>query len=131
MKILIADDDYACRALLAGILSKMPEHQVTIAEDGKTAWEMLDDAGRFFDVAFLDIAMPAPDGLEILKRVADVPHLRSIAVVICTASNDRTTIGKAIAAGARHYVVKPCVEATIVAKLQQIEAIHSLTAKQG
>jgi two-component system chemotaxis response regulator CheY len=130
MKILIADDDKVCRTILSGILAKLPEHQTTVVEDGKEAWAMLDDVGRYFDVAFLDIDMPGFDGLQLLKRIRETPLLRSVEVVISTASSDRATIGRAIACGARHYIVKPFNESTIAAKLQQIAAAAAPAAKK-
>jgi len=122
MKILIADDDKVCRTILSGILAKTPEHQTTVVENGKEAWALLDDVGRYFDVAFLDIDMPEIDGLQLLKRIREAPLLRSVEVVISTASSDRATIGRAIQCGARHYLVKPFSEAVVNAKLQQIAA---------
>jgi len=81
---------------------------------------MLDDASRFFDVAFLDISMPGLDGLQLLKKIRESSLLRSVEVVISTASSDRATICRAIDCGARHYIVKPFTEATVNAKLDQI-----------
>ena len=120
MKILIVDDDQVSREILRKIVSLTGEHQITVAEDGATAWALLDDPGRYFDVAFLDLTMPKPDGFDLLQRIRSQPSLASIEVVLCTGSNDRATIARAIQLGARHYVVKPCTEAVITAKLRQI-----------
>ena len=120
MKILIVDDDAVSREVLRKIVSVSGEHQVTAAEDGATAWTLLDDPSRYFDVVFLDLSMPQPDGFEVLQRIRQTPVLSSLEVVVCTGANDRATIAKAIQHGARHYIVKPCTEAVITAKLNQI-----------
>ncbi len=120
MKILIVDDDPVSRGVLRQILSKQPDHQITVAEDGASAWALLDDANRYFDVAFLDLSMPPPDGFELLQRIRKSPLLHGVEVVLCTGANDRATIAKAIQHGARHYIVKPCTEAVVTAKLEQI-----------
>jgi len=120
MKILIVHDEPVSREVLRKIVSSTGEHQVTTAEDGTVAWALLDDPGRYFDVVFLDLSMPGPDGFDILKRILGSALLASVEVVLCTGANDRATIAKAIQLGARHYVVKPCTEAVISAKLKQI-----------
>jgi CheY-like chemotaxis protein len=121
MNILIADDDLVCREFMRGLFKKWPEHQVTIVEDGLEAWAMLDDPKRWFDVALLDVGMPHLTGLELLHRLRESPLHRSLDVVMCTARNDRDTITAVIALGAKHYLVKPCNEAALAAKLKQIE----------
>jgi two-component system chemotaxis response regulator CheY len=120
MKILIADDDATSRAILRKICAFSPEHQVTEAADGAAAWALLDDPNRYFDVVFLDLDMPRVDGFEIVKRLGASPlHVR-VQIVLCTASNDRPTLLKAIQAGVKHFIAKPCTEATVRAKLAQV-----------
>ena len=120
MKILIADDESIYRELLAGILARWPEHQVSMVENGLDAWQRLDDPRRCFDIVFLDIKMPGLDGLEVLRRVRSTAMLVNTAIVICTSHNDRETISKAIQLGAKHFIVKPPTEATIAEKLRLI-----------
>ena len=121
MHILIVDDDPVCREILAAHCKKSATHHVTLAESGKDAWALLDDPKRWFDLVFLDVTMPNWGGLDVLKRLHESPLHRSTEVVMCTSSNDRTTITDAIALGARHYIVKPCTPEIVAAKLKQIE----------
>jgi len=120
MKILIVDDDPVSRAVLGRIIEAAPEHQVTEAVDGEAAWTLLDDPARSFDVVFLDLGLPEADGFEVFKRIRGSPLLRSTAVVLCTAANDRATVVKAVGLGAKHYIVKPCTPEVVNTKLQQI-----------
>lgn len=121
MKILIVDDDPVSREVLLKIVSSIGEHQVTAAEDGECAWALLDDPGRYFDVVFLDLSMPFPDGFELVQRIRQSSIHANTSIVLCTGANDRATITKAIQHGVRHYVVKPCTEVVIRAKLEQIQ----------
>lgn len=120
MKILIADDEYLYRELLAGIVAQRPDDQATTVEDGLAAWQLLDDPRRFFDVVFLDIKMPGLDGLEVLRRVRSSPMLQNTAIIICTSHKDLGTISKAIQLGAKHFIIKPYTEVAIAQKLRQI-----------
>ena len=121
MKILIIDDDPVSRAVLQKILTAQPEHQTTVAEDGRSGWALLDDSARYFDVVFLDITLPDVDGLQLLQAIRQSRFLRKLEVVMCTGSTDRVTISKAIQLGARHYLVKPCSPEVVLAKLRQIK----------
>jgi DNA-binding response OmpR family regulator len=121
MNILIAEDDAPSREILARICRKAGEHQVTLAEDGQVAWNLLDDPKRWFDVVFLDVQMPEWGGMDVLKRLRESKLHRSVEVIMCTASNDRATITTAIGLGANHYIVKPCTEAVVTEKLKAID----------
>lgn len=123
MNILLADDDPVTRKIVTTILAKWPEHRVTVVEDGESAWKMLNDTGRSFDVAFLDIQMPHLSGLELLERIHQSPFFRSVQVVLITTAKDRATITKAIGLGAKHYLVKPCTEAAIAEKMRQLSTV--------
>lgn len=121
MNILIAEDDAPSREILSRICKKNSSHQVTLAEDGRIAWALLDDPKRWFDMVFLDVQMPEMGGLDVLKLLKESPLHRSVEVVMCTASNDRETITQAIGLGIKHYIVKPCKEDTVLAKIKQID----------
>jgi CheY-like chemotaxis protein len=129
MNILLADDDPVSRKIVTTILAKWPEHRVIEVEDGESAWKMLNDTGRHFDVAFLDIQMPRLSGLELLARIHQSPFFRSVQVVLFTTAKDRATITKAIGLGVKHYLVKPCTEEAIAEKLRQISAAVEANAR--
>jgi two-component system chemotaxis response regulator CheY len=123
MKILIVDDEPASREILKKMVASHGAHQITLAQSGDEAWTYLDDPKRVFDLVFLDISMPGMDGLQLLGRIRQSPLHRAVRVVMCTASADRGTVARAIQLGTQHYLVKPCTEAAVVAKLKQIESI--------
>lgn len=121
MKILVVEDEPVSREVLRRILAARPGFHVTLAENGQEAWALLDDPSRYFDAVFLDIVMPDPDGLEILSRIRSSPLHRGLQVIMCTSSNDRSTVIKAVQLGAQHYMVKPATEASVMAKLRLIQ----------
>ncbi len=120
MKILIVDDDPVSLAVLQQILTALGGHQVTGVPDARSAWALLDNPARYFDVAFIDLSMPEIDGFQLLHRIRHSPLLASVEVVICTGSKDRATLAKAIKLGVRHYLVKPATKQIVQAKLHQI-----------
>jgi CheY-like chemotaxis protein len=123
MKILVVDDDPVSRRVLRQILAQAePDCVISEACNGEEACAFLEKPVHGFDVVFLDISMPDHDGLELLARFRRSSALRSLPIILCTSSNDRATVIKAAAAGARHYIVKPPAPAIVAEKLKQIQA---------
>lgn len=123
MKILVVDDDPVSRRVLRQILASTdPDCVIAEASGGEEACALLERVNHGFDVVFLDISMPDYDGLELLGRFRRSAALKTLPVILCTSSNDRATVIKAAAAGARHYIVKPPAPAIVAEKLSQIRA---------
>lgn len=120
MNILVVEDEPVAREILHAILAAHGGFKLTLTENGYDAWALLDDPSRVFDLVFLDIQMPEMDGLELLTRMRASPYHRNVPVVMCTSSNDRSTVIKAIQLGAQHYLVKPATQSAVYAKLRQM-----------
>ena len=77
-RILIAEDDAGVRLLVARALG-LEGHDVTVAEDGELALEMLIERDGAFDFVLSDIRMPAMTGIELAHEIAaswpDLPVL--------------------------------------------------------
>ena len=67
MKILIVDDFSTMRRIVKNLLTDLGYTNMTEADDGKTAWPML-QAGSF-DFVVTDWNMPGMPGLDLLKAV--------------------------------------------------------------
>jgi diguanylate cyclase (GGDEF)-like protein len=105
MRILIAEDDFTSRTMLAAVLRKAG-HEVTETVDGAGAWEELQkpDAPR---LAILDWMMPEIEGVDLCRRVrsqvsTDPPYL-----ILLTAKGDENSIVNGLDAGANDYLTKP------------------------
>lgn len=121
MNILVADDDRMSREMLRRIIESDTSCQVTLAEDGEEAWNILCEGTRQFDVGMFDINMPRTDGLQLIERMRATPSLRHIPAILCTAAADRTTVGRASALSIAHYIIKPYSKNVILAKLQTVK----------
>ncbi len=58
-------------------------------------------------VVFLDVKLPKIDGLAVLDRIKGHPDLKSIPVIILTASKTPADVARAYKSKANAYVVKP------------------------
>lgn len=102
--VLVVDDVPANRELLQGHLDDLG-YDVREARDGIEALEAVDALEP--DLILLDIDMPRLDGIAVCERLKAHPTRRLIPIVILTASNDRSTRLRGIAAGADDYLSKP------------------------
>lgn len=105
-RILVADDDAVNLRLLLALLEKAGCEVIT-ARDGGEAWSLIRNSSPLFDVVILDRKMPGMDGLEILKRMKEVPGLRYLPVILQTGMGERDQILEGIQAGALYYAPKP------------------------
>jgi putative two-component system response regulator len=103
-KVLVVDDIAANRELLEGHLDDLG-YEVRQARDGIEALEAV--AADEPDLILLDIDMPRLDGITVCEQLKSHPMRRLIPIVILTASNDRETRLRGIAAGADDYLSKP------------------------
>ena len=100
--ILIADDDEAHRRMLGAALETIG-FACRYAEDGATA--VREVASRPPDLVFLDVRMPALDGVGALKQITAL--LPDLPVVMVTAHGDVRTAVEAMKLGARDFLEKP------------------------
>lgn len=59
------------------------------------------------DVVLLDIMMPKPDGLEILRQIRSLAHFGQLPVIILTAIDDTAIKAEALNLGATDFLYKP------------------------
>lgn len=105
MRVLIAEDDAVSRRILERLLHKWG-HEVTATVDGEAAWEVMrqPDAPS---LAILDIMMPGIDGLEVCRRLRQLPNSNPTYIILLTANAGVREIVKGIEAGAEDYLTKP------------------------
>jgi serine/threonine protein kinase len=115
MKVLIADDDPVWRKLLTQNIQKWG-FEVVEAEDGKRAWDMLQQHGAP-RIAVLDWQMPELDGVDICRRVRSSLNLPFIYTIILTSRDTRDDVVAGFESGADDYLVKPVDMAILRSRL--------------
>ncbi len=83
--------------------------------DGQAALDYLFRQGAHSDpaasprpnIVLLDLRLPRVDGLQVLRRIKNDPVLKTIPVIILTASTSKADILQAYTHHASSYVVKP------------------------
>ncbi|MCF6281607.1 MAG: chemotaxis response regulator CheY [Candidatus Polarisedimenticolaceae bacterium] len=118
MKILIVDDFSTMRRIIKNLLRDLGFSNTQEADDGLTAWPMLQTGN--FDFLVSDWNMPGMTGLDLLKKVRADPALSSLPILLVTAESKREQIIEAAQAGVNGYVVKPFTAGTLEEKINKI-----------
>lgn len=100
-KILIIEDDQVLSDVLHRKLIK-ENYEVYIAKDGEDGLHKIEEVAP--DLILLDIVMPKKDGFEVLEELKK--NKNKTPVIIVSNSGQSVEISKALALGAKDYLVK-------------------------
>jgi chemotaxis family two-component system response regulator Rcp1 len=122
-EILLVDDNPADIELTRDSLGPF---QIQAAKDGVEAIAFLrlraESANATMpDLVFLDLNMPRKDGRAVLAEVKSDPRLRTIPIVVFTASRAFPDISKSYELGANCFVTKPATLPEFMAAVKSIE----------
>ena len=118
MKILVVDDFATMRRIVKNLLRDLGFTNTHEADDGQTAWPMLQNGT--FDFVVTDWNMPGMTGMQLLKKIRADEKLKTIPVLIVTAEAKRDQIMAAAQAGVNGYVVKPFTASALKEKIEKI-----------
>ncbi len=101
---MIVEDDRMVAAINSQYAERTAGIQVVaVFHNGKDALAFLESAE--VDLLLLDLYMPDLSGLEVLEAIRK--HKRRIDVIMITAANDTSSLGRALRLGITDYLVKP------------------------
>lgn len=121
-KILVVDDSYTLRQLVALSLSRA-RYRVEQAKDGLDAIHQL-ERGLDCDLIIADIEMPRMDGFELLRSLKHNPNWARIPVVMLTSRSGPKHRHLAQELGAVDYFTKPYNEAKFLTKIAKVLESH-------
>jgi len=102
MKILLLEDDPILSDLMGEYLKELG-FGVMICMDGRSALEKLDKT--LFDLLILDINVPGPSGLEVLRSLRAFRN--SVPTILITAYQDLDHLKSGFESGCDDYIKKP------------------------
>lgn len=118
MKVLVVDDSLTMRKILTKCLTAMGYDNIVQAVDGQDA---LDKCGENPDIGLIlaDWNMPNKTGIEFLIEFRQNDANKNVPVIMVTTEAEKSSIVKAIQAGANNYVLKPFEQSVLKEKVEQ------------
>lgn len=119
LRVLLVEDN-PINAILASKLLERHHHQVVLAGDGKQAIELI--AQQHFDLALMDMFMPAMGGLEAtqLIRAAETDLGQHLPIIAMTANAMPSDREACLAAGMDGYISKPINRQQLYAEIHRV-----------
>jgi DNA-binding response OmpR family regulator len=124
--ILIVDDEPDIRHTLR-VLMETAGYRVSEAGDGMEALRMAKAASPA--LILLDLNMPGPSGLTVLKKLKADPVFK-VSVMVLTAGTDMESALAGIAAGADAYMTKPIARDQLLAQVTALMRRGSIEARE-
>ncbi|MBA4110084.1 MAG: DNA-binding response regulator [Leptothrix sp. (in: Bacteria)] len=117
IRVLIADDHALVRRGLQQVLQQAPG--VSVVGEASDGWQVLEmlRAGAP-DLIMLDLSMPGPNGVDLVKRIkALVPH---VPILVVSMHAEGQIASRIIKAGAAGYLTKDNEPETLIAAIRQV-----------
>lgn len=114
-RILVADDEPSVRAVCRELLSRM-SYDVTEASGGQEAVEML--TRERYALVLVDLKMPDMDGLDLIRRINEIPPRRRPAKLVITGVADEIAPEVCDELGIASTIMKPASLAELTEKVR-------------
>ena len=123
-RILVVDDVLANVRLLE-VRLKAEYFDVKTALNGQDALEIA--IRDRVDLVLLDVMMPGMDGLEVCRRLKDMPETAHIPVVMVTALDGSQDRIQGLEAGADDFLTKPVSEIALITRVKSLLRLKMMT----
>jgi PAS domain S-box-containing protein len=117
LRVLVVDDEYDARELLAAVLEAAGA-AVTVVASADEALRAL--AKQPADVLLSDLAMPQRDGYELMRAARERGLVERLATIALSAQARPEDRQRALAAGFDSHVAKPVEPEAIVAEIRRL-----------
>lgn len=118
MRVLVVDDFSTMRRIVKNILRQLGFNNVVEADDGTTAWEVLNK--DHIDFIISDWNMPHMTGIDLLRKVRASEQFGTLPFLMVTAEAQQENIIEAAQARVSNYIVKPFTAETMKQKIEKI-----------
>lgn len=115
-KIMVVDDSATDRLYLNELLLASG-YYVVEAESAEDCLARL--AAEAPDLVIMDVIMPGMNGFQATRAITKDPLTAHIPVIVCTGKAQPTDVAWALKMGAKACMVKPLIQAELVAKIKE------------
>lgn len=118
IRILVVDDFSTMRRIIKNILRQLGFNNVVEADDGTTAWDVLNKDRIEFIIS--DWNMPQMTGIDLLRKVRASEEFGDLPFLMVTAEAQQENIIEAVQAKVSNYIVKPFTPEVMKQKIDKI-----------
>ena len=118
IRILVVDDFSTMRRIIKNILRQLGFNNVVEADDGTTAWDVLNKDRIEFIIS--DWNMPQMTGIDLLRKVRASDEFGDLPFLMVTAEAQQENIIEAVQAKVSNYIVKPFTAEVMKQKIDKI-----------
>lgn len=119
LDVVVAEDEEAIGFIIKTALEKSGLN-IVWEQDGKKAMDTIQrDAPK---AVVLDLMMPVMSGFEVLQTLKSDPDTSGIPVLILSARTQQSDVKRALALGAKDYLIKPFLPSVLVERVQWLLA---------
>ncbi|MCP8968942.1 response regulator [Ectobacillus ponti] len=119
-RVMVVDDLPLNRRLISNILQQsFPEAEVIEASDGLSAVDMY--AYVKPDLVFMDIVMPAMDGITAIRKMKETDPQAN--VIVCSTQGESKMVLAAIHSGAKDFIVKPYSRSRVMQAVERVMGV--------
>lgn len=122
-RVLVVDDNLQNRLVAEGHLMAFG-YEVIMADSGPAALEAFARCAP--DLVLLDVLMPGMDGLEVCRRIREMPGGLEVPICFLTALSDVGTYRQASEAGGDDYLSKPIRQAELLLRVRSLIRLRRL-----
>jgi len=120
-KILAVDDSKTMRDMVKFTLQSSG-FEVTQAEDGKHALDVLDNDAGNVDIIITDLNMPNMNGFELIRKLRAQEKYKYTPILILTTEGDPEKRKEGKEAGATGWIVKPFDPSKLISVVNKVSA---------
>ena len=118
MRVLVVDDFSTMRRIVKNILRQLGFNNVVEADDGTTAWDVLNRDKIDFIIS--DWNMPQMTGIDLLRKVRSSEEFADLPFLMVTAEAQQENIIEAVQAKVSNYIVKPFTAEVMKQRIDKI-----------
>jgi CheY-like chemotaxis protein len=116
-RVYIVDDNIAMAAMARTLLERAG-YAVSVSQSGARALEEI--PAQRPDCVILDILMPEIDGIEVCRRLRQLPGLQGTKIIMFTSKSFKYDRARAAEVGADGYILKPLKPESFLEQVRRI-----------
>lgn len=126
-KVLIVDDDISTCEMLQTMLHAADIHAQSLT-NSVSAVDLL--RKQRFDAVFVDVNMPALDGMEVTREIRTSQQNQKTPVIMMTGDDDPAVLARGFKAGVNFFVYKPLIKERILNLARVTQSVNQLERRR-